>query len=163
VKTYSIPWLLAIAAAALAVELTLLSNVAWAGARPDLLIPVVIFAALFAAEPSHVLGTAWVAGLMRDLGTAGPLGQYALIYLVIAWILSGARTYLFREHPLTQAAVGAGGAAVAGLASAACTAAFVGGIPLGLCFARTSVSALATALVAPVAVTILSRSRFLVR
>ena len=162
-KTYSTPWLLAIAAAALVVELTVLANFAWAGARPDLLIPVVVFAALFAAEPSQALATAWAAGLIRDLGTAGPLGQYALIYLVIAWILASARTYLFREHPLTQAAVGAGGAAVAGLASAACTAAFTGGIPLSLCFARTSVSALVTAVVAPVAVSALSRTRFLVR
>ncbi len=155
--------LLAVAAAALVVELTMLTNVAWAGARPDLLVPVVAFAALFAPDPSRALGLAWGAGLMRDLGTAGPLGQYALIYLVIAWTIAGLRPLLFREHPFTQALVGGGAAAAAGLASAACTAAFTGGIPLGLCFARAGASALATALLAPVAITLLSRTRLLVR
>jgi len=163
VNSFSPVRLLAFAAAALVLELTLLAHWAWAGARPDLLVPLVAFAALFAAEPSRALGSAWAIGLMRDLGTAGPLGQYALIYLVIAWSISSLRSLLFREHPLTQAAVGGVAAAIAGLASAACTAAFAGGIPLGLVFARTFSSALVTALLAPVAVTLLSRNRFLVR
>ena len=162
-KNYGPVRLLAVAAAALVLEMTLLSDMAWAGARPDLLVPIVAFAALFAADPSGALGSAWAIGLMRDLGTAGPLGQFALIYLVIAWSISGLRPLLFREHPLTQAAVGGVAAAAAGLASAACTAAFAGGLPLGLCFARTGASALATALLAPVAITLLSRTRFLVR
>ena len=155
--------LLAVAVAALVVETTLLSEFAWAGARPDLLVPVIAFAALFAAEPSRALFAAWGAGLLRDLGTAGPLGQHALIYLVLAWAIAGLRPLLFREHPLTQAAVGAIAGAVAALASAACTAAFAGGVPLGLCFARAGSSALVTALVAPVAITLMSHSRFLVR
>ena len=162
-KGYNGARLLAVAAAALVVELTLLANIAWAGARPDLLVPVVAFAALFAAEDSRAYGLAWAVGLMRDLGTAGPLGQYALIYLILAVSICSMRSFLFREHPLTQAAVGGLGAAAAGLASAACTAAFTGGIPLGLCIARTASSAFATALLAPVAVTLLSRTRFLVR
>jgi len=163
VKNIDAVRLMAVAVAALVVEMTLLANVAWAGARPDLLVPVVAFAALFAAEPSHAYGMAWAVGLLRDLGTAGPLGQYALIYLVLAATLASLRSLLFREHPLTQAAVGGLGAAAAGLASAACTAAFAGGIPLTLCLARTASSAFATALVAPVAVTLLSRTRLLVR
>ena len=161
-KNYSAVRLLAVAAAALVVELTLMSGLAWAGARPDLLVPIVAFAALFASEPSRALGSAWAIGLLRDLGTAGPLGQYALIYLIIAWSITALRPLLFREHPLTQAAVGGVAAAIAGLAAAACTAAFAGGIPLGLVLARTFSSALITALVAPLAVTMLSRNRFLV-
>jgi len=163
VKSFGVVRLLGVAAAALVVEMTLLADLAWAGARPDLLVPIVVFAALFAPEPSHAFGMAWGIGLMRDLGTAGPLGQYALIYLVLAVSISSMRSFLFREHPLTQAAVGGLGAAAAGLASAACTAAFAGGIPLSLCIARTASSAFATALLAPVAVTLLSRTRFLVR
>ena len=162
-KTYSTAGLLLLAAAALVVETTLLSGVAWAGARPDLLMPVVMFAALFFPDPSRALGAAWGAGLLRDLGSAGPLGQYALIYLVVAFCMAGARGMIFREHPLTQAAVGGIGAGAAGLASAACTAAFTGGVPLGLCFARAGVSALATALVAPIAIYMLSRNRLVVR
>ncbi|HKS15973.1 MAG TPA: rod shape-determining protein MreD [Planctomycetota bacterium] len=161
-KNYSVVRLLAVAAAALVVELTLMSGLAWAGARPDLLVPIVAFAALFATEPSRALGTAWAVGLMRDLGTAGPLGQYALIYLVLAWSITALRPLLFREHPLTQVAVGGIAAAFAGLAAAACTAAFTGGIPLTLVLARTLSSAAITALVAPLAVTVLSRNRFLV-
>jgi rod shape-determining protein MreD len=163
VKTFSAAKLLAVAGAALVVEMTLLSDLAWAGARPDLLVPIVVFAALFAPESSPALGIAWAVGLMRDLGTAGPLGQFALIYLVIGWTIAACRPFLFREHPLTQAAVGAAGAAAAGLASAACTSAFAGGVPLALCLTRTAASALATALLAPVAVTLLSRTRLLVR
>ena len=162
-KNFGVVRLFAVAAAALVLEMTLLANVAWAGARPDLLVPVVAFAALFASETSLAFGSAWAIGLMRDLGTAGPLGQYALIYLVIAWTISALRPLLFREHPLTQAAVGGLSAAAAGLASAACTSAFAGGIPLSLCFMRTGASAFATALLAPVAITLLSRTRFLVR
>jgi rod shape-determining protein MreD len=163
VKTYSTAALLFIAAAALVVETTLLARVAWAGARPDLLMPVIIFATLFFPDPSRALGAAWGVGLLRDLGSAGPLGQYALIYLVIAVAVSSMRPLLFREHPFTQAAVAGIGAGIAGLASAACTAALAGGVPLGLCFARAGVSALATALVAPVAIFLLSRNRLLVR
>lgn len=162
-KTYSTAGLLFLAAAALVVETTLFAHVSWAGARPDLLMPVVIFAALYFPDPSRAFGASWGVGLLRDLGSAGPLGQYALIYLVIAVTISSMRPLLFREHPFTQAAVGGIGAGVAGLASAACTAAFAGGVPLGLCLARAGVSALATALVAPVAVFLLSRNRLLVR
>ncbi len=162
-KGYGAARLLAVAAAALIVETTLLADVAWAGARPDLLVAVVAFAALFAPEPAGALGMAWAVGLMRDLATAGPLGQYALIYLVIGWSISGLRPLLFREHPLTQAAVGGIAAGIAGLASAACTSAFTGGIPLGLCLARAGASALATAVLAPIAITLLSRTRLLVR
>ena len=158
-KDLRLGWLLAVAAAALVLEMTILANVAWAGARPDLLVPVVAFAALFAADSGLALGTAWAAGLLRDFGTAGPLGQFALIYLVIAWAIHNSRPYLFREHPLTQAALGAAGAVAAALASAACTAAFAGGVPLGLVFVRTASSAFATALLAPVVVTLLSRTR----
>lgn len=162
-KAYSGAALIAAACASLVVEATLLSGLAWGGARPDLLLTIVLFAALFAPEPPVALGTAWAAGLIRDLGSAGPLGQFALIYLVIAWTVVGCRPYLFREHPLTQAALGAAGAIVAGLASAACTSAFTGGVPLGLAVWRTAGSAAATAILAPAAVTLLSRTRLLVR
>jgi rod shape-determining protein MreD len=162
-KTFGTFRILLVAAVALVFETALLANAGWAGGRPDLLVPVVCFAALFAAEPAQALGIAWGAGLLRDLGTAGPLGQYALIYLALAWALVGLRTLLFREHPLTQAVVGGVGAALAGLASAACTSALAGGIPLGLALARAAGSALLTALLAPVLVTLLARARFLVR
>jgi rod shape-determining protein MreD len=162
-KTYSTAGLLILAAAALVVETTLLSRVAWAGARPDLLMPAILYAALFFPDPSRAMGAAWGVGLLRDLGSAGPLGQYALIYLVVAVSIAGARSFLFREHPFTQAAVCGLGAGAVGLASAACTAAFAGGVPLGLCFLRAGVSALATALLAPVAVYFLSRNRLVVR
>jgi len=155
--------ILLVASVALIVETALLTNTGWAGGRPDLLIPIVCFAALFAAEPAQALWISWGVGLLRDLGTAGPLGQYALIYLAIAWVLVGVRTLLFREHPITQAAVGGACAGLAGLASAACTSAFDGGIPLGLALSRSLGSALITALLAPVLVSLMARARFLVR
>jgi len=162
-KSYGSLRLLAIGAAALVLEMTLLADVAWAGARPDLLVSLVAFAALFAAEPSPALASAWALGLLRDLATAGPLGQYALIYLVIGWTITGLRPVLFREHPFTQAAVGGIAAGIAGLASAACTSAFTGGVPLGMCLVRSGSSAAVTALLAPFLITLLARVRFLVR
>ena len=162
-KNYGSVRLLAVGVAALVLEMTLLADAGWAGSRPDLLVATVTFAALFSAEPSQALGSAWALGLLRDLATAGPLGQYALIYLVIGWTIAGLRPVLFREHPFTQAAVGGIAAGLAGVASAACTSAFAGGVPLGLCLARSGASAAATALLAPVVITLLARTRFLVR
>lgn len=51
--------------------------------RPD---PVLLLAMFAAArmESAEGIGFCWAAGLGRDLLSAGPLGQYALLYLLAA-------------------------------------------------------------------------------
>ncbi|MBI4564997.1 MAG: rod shape-determining protein MreD [Planctomycetes bacterium] len=151
------------AATALLMELLVLTDVGGEGVRPDLLLPFVCFAALFASDRAQALGTAWILGALRDTTSAGPLGLYALIYLALAWAMAEVRLLIFREHPLVQALLAGGSAGITALAAAAWSAAFAGGVPFLTVLLRTSIGAALTALAAPPVLFLLTRRRALVR
>lgn len=162
-KGYSTPRLLLFALAALLAELVVLPGVGPRETRPDLLVPVVGFAALFALEPRQALFSAWTVGLLRDALTVGPPGLYSLVYLALAWGLSAARQVLFRDHPLTQLVVAAVGSAGTCLVTATAASFHAGALPLRTWFVTTFFSALLTALAAPPVMALLIRVRTLVR
>lgn len=90
--------------AALTLQAALAPQLALFGARPDLLLVVATFFALYARPRDAVLG-AWIIGLLADLMSIERLGFFALSYLGIALLVSGLREYLFRYRGTTQFAV----------------------------------------------------------
>ncbi len=74
------------------------------GARPDWLLVLVVFFAMFARPGDAVVG-AWMLGLAADLMTIERLGFLALSYTLVAIGVSSVRGYLFCYRGATQFAV----------------------------------------------------------
>ena len=99
-------WLLALAVAALLACGPLPRHIPpeW---RPDLFVILVAFAAL-RAPPGHsaeALTLCWMTGLAKDLLSAGPLGQYALLYLAAGAAIARARPALGARSAAAGAAL----------------------------------------------------------
>ena len=139
--------LLFLGAVLLACELTVLDRWAVQGARPEVLLSLACFAALFARDSSQGLVASWLIGLLKDAGSAGPLGLHALLFLGAGAVVLQIRQILFRESPLTQLAVTFIAACWVNLAAALLVALTVGGIPIGVIVGKTLLSALLTAAV----------------
>jgi len=160
---YSTGKLILIAAAALAFELTLSETWSVGGARAEALLSLACFAALFARDSGQGLLASWIIGAIKDVGSAGPLGLHALLFLAAGWVVLQIRQILFRESPLTQLGVTFVAACWVNLASAIVVSISVGGIPFGVMTGRTLLSGLLTAaLTVPLHFTLL-QARFLVR
>lgn len=160
---YSTTKLAMIAAAALAFELTLLENWSLKGARAEVLLSLACFAALFARDSGQGLLSSWLIGLLKDLGSAGPLGLHALLFLGAGWVVLQIRQILFRESPLTQLGVTFVAACWVNLAAAIVVSITVGGIPIGVMVGKTLLSAILTAgITVPLHITLM-HARFLVR
>ena len=70
--------------------------------RPDPVLLLALFAAA-RAEPAEALGFCWVAGMGRDLLSAGPLGQYAMLYLLVGLAVAQLRRLLDVRLAVVQA------------------------------------------------------------
>ena len=152
-----------LAAAALAFELTLLENWSVGGARAELMLSLACFAALFARDSGQGLLASWLIGLLKDFGSAGPLGLHALLFLGAGAVVLHVRQILFRESPLTQLGVTFVAACWVNLAAALVVSITVGGIPIGVMIGKTLLSALLTAvLTVPVHLTLM-QAKWLVR
>ena len=160
---YSTAKLLLLAAAALAYELTLLETWSVSGARAEALLSLACFAALFARDSRQGLLTSWIIGVLKDIGSAGPLGLHALLFLGAGWVVLQIRQILFRESPLTHLGVTFIAACWVNLAAAIVVSITVGGIPFGVIVGKTLLSALLTAgLTIPLHSTLM-HARWLVR
>ncbi|HVE40194.1 MAG TPA: rod shape-determining protein MreD [Planctomycetota bacterium] len=160
---YSTGKLVLLAAAALAFELTLAEAWSIGGARAEALLSLACFAALFARDSGQGLTASWIIGLLKDVGSAGPLGLHALLFLGAGWVVLQIRQILFRESPLTQLGVAFVAACWVNLAAAIVVSISVGGIPFGVIVGKTLLSALFTAvLTVPLHLTLM-HVRFLVR
>ena len=151
------------AAVLLAAELTLLERGSVFGARPEALLALTCFAALFAGDDRQGLLASWTLGLFKDFGSAGPLGLHALLFLGAGAVMLQVRQVLFRESPLTQVAVAFIATAWVHAVAAAFVALSAGGIPIGVLVGKTIVSAILTAAVTPFLLALLTRARWMVR
>lgn len=145
---YSTSKLLLLGAVLLGCELTVFDRWAVRGVRPEALLSLACYAALFARDSSQGLLASWLLGLIKDAGSAGPLGLYALLFLGAGAVVLQVRQILFRESPLTQLAVAFIAACWVNLAAALVVAIGVGGIPVGVIVGKTLLSALLTAALA---------------
>lgn len=155
--------LLILAVPALAVELSLGQRVALFGGRPEPLLLLACFAALFAKDAKQGLALAWVFGLLKDLGTTMPLGFHALVFALVAYVLIALRQILFREHPLMQSGIVFFAAAIVSVLAAVQVCLFAGGIPFGVIAVKTLMGAVLSAALAPVVMGGLLRWRSFLR
>jgi rod shape-determining protein MreD len=160
---YSTGKLLVLGAVALAFELTLLDAWAVKGVRPEALLSLACFAALFARDSAQGLTASWLIGLIKDIGSAGPLGLHALLFLAAGAVVLQIRQILYRESPLTQLAVTFIAACWVNLAAAIVVSFTVGGIPFGVIVGKTLLSALLTGVMTVPLHFTLSQARWLVR
>lgn len=72
------------------------------GARPDILLILAVFLALY-GEDDHWPVRYWLLGLLKDIFSAGPLGLHALLFAFIGSGVGLIRGEVFREHPFTRA------------------------------------------------------------
>jgi rod shape-determining protein MreD len=103
-------WLLALLTAALlaCVPLARHAPSPW---RPDLFMILAAFAAL-RAEGADALALCWMTGLAKDLLSAGPPGEYALLYLAAGAAMVRVRAWMgARAAPTAAALVWAAAAA----------------------------------------------------
>ncbi len=152
-----------LAAACLVAELTILDDLSWRGARVELLLLLACFAALFARDRRQALFSCWLIGLIKDIGSSGPLALHALLFLLAGWAIVSVKQIIFRESVLTQLLVAAAGCAAVGIATALVVSMTAGGIPASHWLTKTLMSTLATALLAPIVVQLLLQTRCLVR
>ena len=103
---YSVTKLGVLATLLLALEMTLLETYSFSGARAEALLALACLAALFARDTRQGLLASWVIGLFKDVGSSGPLGLHALLFLGAGWVVLQVRQVLFRENALTQLTVG---------------------------------------------------------
>lgn len=160
---YSVTKLGILAGLLLALEMTLLQTFAFGGARAEALLALACLAALFARDTRQGLLAAWVIGLFKDVGSSGPLGLHALLFLGAGWVVMQVRQVLFRENALTQLTVGFVAACWVNLVSALFVCATAGAIPFGVIAGKTLLSGLLTAGLTPVLYLIFSSTRWLVR
>ena len=71
------------------------------GVRPDWLLVVVVFFALYARATEAAIG-AWIIGFCADLMTIERLGLLAFSYALAALFVTWIRDYLFCHRPTTQ-------------------------------------------------------------
>jgi rod shape-determining protein MreD len=161
VTRYRIPRLAGIGVVALVLEVTALDVFSWGGARPELLLLLACFAALFARDSKQGMIACWTLGLVKDLGSAGPFGWHALLFLAAGALLVAVRQSIYREHAIAQIVVGAAGAAAIGLATSVFVSATAGGIPAGVWIGRLFASVLLTACLAPLVLGGLAGAKFL--
>ena len=92
--------------------------------RPDLFVILVAYAALRVppGQDADALALCWMTGLAKDLLSAGPAGQYALLYLAAGAVIG-------RMRPALDARSAASGAALAWAAAftTECVAAWAAG------------------------------------
>lgn len=159
---YDTTRLVLLAAAGLALETTALEVFSLRGSRVELLLLLACFAALFARDSRQGLLAAWMVGLFKDLGSGGPAGLHALLFLGAGWVVLRVRQVLFHTSPLTQLAVAFLATCWVQILSALFVSATAGAIPAGVIAGRTVLSALLTATCAPPVFAALARARGLV-
>ena len=156
---------------AIAVQIGLGAFVRYHGAQPNFVLLAVVFIALHAPRDAALLGC-FCMGLLQDLVTQQPPGLYALSYGLAGIVVAGSHHAVSKEHPLSHFALALVGGlltatvlvvhgwvrpdapAVPGGAGGAATLPAIR-LPAGTQYA----SALYTALLAPVILGLLQRTR----
>ena len=84
------------------------------GVGPDLVLLAVVFVSLNAPPADAMVGGV-VLGAMQDLVTLQPFGLFAFAYGGVAWLVGRSAEHVRRGHPLTHVAFGLLGGVVTGV------------------------------------------------
>ncbi|OHB76038.1 MAG: rod shape-determining protein MreD [Planctomycetes bacterium RBG_16_59_8] len=71
---------------------------------PDLLFCLAVSVAMAGERNRSTMLVCWFLGLLKDTGSSGPMGCYAILFLLMAVAVDLGRALLFREDMLVQAA-----------------------------------------------------------
>lgn len=150
-------WLptLLLAALTLALQTAVVPRLQPAGARPDLLLIVVVFFAL-RAPPRRAILFGWMVGFLADLLSVERMGLLSLTYASIAFLLISLRDSLFERGPVAQFFV----TLFSSLAVQACWSVYVRILYAASIGSLKSLflSALLTAILAPLVIALLNRA-----
>lgn len=95
-------WIFAVGLLLLAVQMGLVSNLEIPGGGPDLVLLLVIFLALYGPmEDAPIAG--WLLGIAKDSLSAGTFGLHAVLFMVMAFLLSRIRADIFLEYNVSHA------------------------------------------------------------
>ena len=108
------PAYLALAYAAVGVQVGVGGLLTVRGVGPDLPLLVVVFASLY-ARPGEAMFAGLMTGLMQDMATVQPLGLFAFAYGATAAVVSRGAAVVRRGHPLAHVAAALVGGAVTGV------------------------------------------------
>jgi rod shape-determining protein MreD len=86
---------------ALGLQIGLSPYVRFHGAEPNFALLAVIFIAVNAPRDAALLGSFGI-GLIQDFLSAQPPGLYALSYGIVAMLVTGAASAVYRQHPLAH-------------------------------------------------------------
>jgi rod shape-determining protein MreD len=86
------------------IQATSFDYIAFLGAKPDLLLALVVFFSLTATREES-LKVAILAGLMKDVTSAAIMGSYTVSFFLIALILSYHQSKFFKEKISSQVMV----------------------------------------------------------
>lgn len=152
-----------LAAVLLAFEVTLFETLSFRGARAEPLLTLACFTALYARDSRQGMLASWIVGLLKDLGSAGPFGLYALLCLAACIVILRIKQVFWRGHAITQLFVAFVAAFGVNAAAALFVSVTAGSIPLATVLAKTLLSAAFTAAVTPLLLFLITQAKWLVR
>jgi rod shape-determining protein MreD len=144
-----------VAVGALFMQVAVFSGLEVGGARPEMVLLIVLFFALHMKEREAAV-MAWVLGLLQDLLSGGVLGIHALSFMVVALVASRFREEIFFGHILTQVLIAFPAALLVGALSLARLKVLSSSLDINAGVECATAAAAYTALVAPFAFALLT-------
>jgi len=141
-------------------QTSLFTPFALAGAKPDLLLTLAIFLALYGDEEEWPLRF-WLLGLFKDVLSVGPLGLHAFTFAIAAIAAGKLRREIFRDHPINRALVVFFAALLANGTAAILQAVLLNSFRPGMLLTILFAEATYTAALAPAIMSVLMRFRLL--
>src|SRR3989338_663812 len=107
-----IPTTVILSILALIMQATLMEKISIAGAKPDLLFLLAAYVAFEAYEIPNGLVGCWIVGIVKDIGSFGGLGGFALLFLIVGYMIMLVRNLFFRGDILMQSLIICGGSVI---------------------------------------------------
>lgn len=83
------------------IQTTLLSYISILDVQPDLFMVFLIYVSLN-TDLERAFHTNWAIGLAKDLFSEGAFGLNAIMFIIVGYLISITKDYIFRKHLTTQ-------------------------------------------------------------
>lgn len=152
--------LILISAIVFVLQCTLMPRIALADAQPDILFALALSYALCIERPALAIASCWTVGLLKDIGSGGLMGIFALIFLIVGYAVNRLKVNLFKESLLVQLALTFGMALLCQLIYAGVTAMTVSMPPFAGVVGKSFAIACYTAPATPLFILLLMKTVF---
>ena len=126
--------------------------------RPELLLLMAAFVAMRSPD-GEALPLCWLLGLLRDVLSCGPLGAYALMYLIVGLLLPRLRAYLSPRSLVAHALLGFAACLTVEMVYLVADSVRLGIAPSAAAAGALFITSLATGCLTPVSFHVLERMR----